>query len=42
MDVNLDAMYDDVRVDENFLGFVEEEDVLYEVFGVLLFWVRPL
>ena len=25
MDMDLDAMYDDVRVDEKFLGFVEEE-----------------
>ena len=25
MDMDLDVMYDDVRVEENFLGFVEEE-----------------
>ena len=25
MDMDLDVMYDDVRVDEKFLGFVEEE-----------------
>ncbi len=25
MDVDLDAMHDDVRVDEKILGFVEEE-----------------
>ena len=32
MDMNLDAMYDDVRVDEENLGF-EEEEVEEEVFS---------
>ena len=38
MDVDLDVMYDDVRVDEKILGFVEEEgeeEVFFEIFEIL-------
>ena len=34
MDMDLDVMYDDVRVDEKILGFVEEEGI-FEIFEIL-------
>ena len=37
MDMDLDVMYDDVRVDEKILGFVEEEGVdIWDVWGLII------